>query len=92
MTKQLPLTIDFQETKITEALLLLANIKVTKDEVYKVSIEDMRNIAYDIIYEVCYAIMTTMKDEDKRTAVLDQFINESGLKYLERKTKLVYKH
>lgn len=91
MTEQ-PLKIEFSQEKIVEAIQLLTKIHVNKDSIKHLSEDDVDKIAYDVIYETCSAIMHTLKDEDKRQAVLNQLIKDSNLKYLLREPKVPYLH
>jgi hypothetical protein len=88
----LPIKIEFKPSVIVECMKLLADIHINKDAMQKISVDDLALIAYDVFYEICSAIMHTLKDEDNKKALIGQLIRETNLRYLARGAEIPHFH
>ncbi len=82
--KQTPITINCDENKFVEAILLISKIKVDKEQLCTFSKADVDSIATNIIVQTCKALIDALKDEKKSADILAEFVSKSNLKYLLR--------
>ncbi len=93
MIKELPIKITFKEERIVDALTILGDIYVNKDEIKHLSKKDVDAITLDVIKEIIIALKDTILNDDKCRIIVDNFIEKSNIRFLlrEKPTK-AYMH